>query len=43
MTSFDEYLAVSGISETLFFKIVAEIRKGIGVKSKHQPLRISDL
>jgi len=41
--SFEEYLKASGISEHLFYKIVAEIRKEIGVKSKHDPLYISKL
>jgi len=34
---YDEYLAASGISKNQFHKIVAEIRKEIGVKSKRQP------
>ena len=37
MTSFDEYLEVSGLDKNQFYKIVAEIRKKIGVKAKHQP------
>ena len=36
-SKFDEYLEASGVSRNQFYKIVAEIRKEIGTKPKHQP------
>ncbi len=35
--SFDVYLKASGVSRNQFYIIVADIRKEIGTKPKHQP------